>query len=393
MWPPALPLVIQSELSETSTDNAIAELVHSDRICEINLYCTTTSHVETLCRAMRVPFPELVVLYLSFPSYVPVLPDSFLEGSAPRLRQLTLVASPFPGLPKILLSATHLVDLRLIGIPHSGYISPEVMVTCLSMLTKLEQFQLEFKSSQSSPYQGNQHSPRPTRSTLPALKIFWFKGVSDYLEDLVSRINSPQVYWLSISFFNHIHFDTPEFGQFISRTPTLGAYTEAHLTFYNDKGLFRLQSHKLSGSRMVQIIISCQVPDRLVSSLAQVCTMPLRLLSTIENLYIYEDQYYPLNWNADIELDILLPFIAVKNFYLSKKLAPRIAPALQELTGGGATEVLPALQNVLLEGFEPSGPVQEGIAQFISARLLINHTITVSLCLWDREREAFIYYE
>ncbi|KAF8488933.1 hypothetical protein F5888DRAFT_1638917 [Russula emetica] len=106
----------------------------------------------------------------------------------------------------------------------------------------------------------------------------------------------------------------------------------------------------------------------------------------MENLYIYEDQYIPPNWKDVTEntewFNLLLPFTAVKNLYLSKQFLPRIAPALQELTGGRTTEVLPALQNVLLEGFQPSEPVQEGIAQFIAARQLTDHPVTISV--WDR---------
>jgi hypothetical protein len=108
----------------------------------------------------------------------------------------------------------------------------------------------------------------------------------------------------------------------------------------------------------------------------------------MESLYIYEDPFSPPNWKDDIEentkwLDLLLPFTTVKNLYLCKRFAPRIAPALQELTvsGGRTTEELPALQNVLLEGFRPSDPVQEGIAQFISARQLTNHPVAISV--WD----------
>jgi hypothetical protein len=66
----------------------------------------------------------------------------------------------------------------------------------------------------------------------------------------------------------------------------------------------------------------------------------------------------------------------VKNLYLSKQYSG-IALALQELTGGRITEVLPALKNVLLEGFQE--PVQEGIAQFISARQL---TDPVAISAW-----------
>jgi len=104
-----------------------------------------------------------------------------------------------------------------------------------------------------------------------------------------------------------------------------------------------------------------------------------------ENLYIYETVYYAPFWKGKIEnsewLGLLLPFTAVKNLYLSKKFAPRIAPALQVLTGARATEVLPTLQNVLVERVRSKVPVQKGIAQFISARQLTNYPVTVSV--WE----------
>jgi len=106
----------------------------------------------------------------------------------------------------------------------------------------------------------------------------------------------------------------------------------------------------------------------------------------MEYLYIYEDQHSQLNREDDIDytewLELLLPFTAVKNLYLSKQLAPRIAPALQEFTGDRTTEVLPSLENVFLEGFLPSEPVQEGIRQFISARQLTNRPVAISV--WER---------
>jgi len=68
----------------------------------------------------------------------------------------------------------------------------------------------------------------------------------------------------------------------------------------------------------------------------------------------------------------------VKGFYLCKKFTPRIAPTLQELVGGRVTEVLPTLQSLFLEEIHPSGPVQEGIDQFVAARQLASHPIAVS---------------
>jgi len=383
-----LPLLIQGNVSEASVNNVIAKLEHSDRICQISLNFYT-SQIENLWTAMQVPFPELAVLLLGSMSIGPVLPDSFLGGSVPRLRSLALLAIPFPGLPKLLLSATHLVHIRLLDIPHSGYISPEVMATCLSMLTSLETLQLRFESPQSCPDNENRRSPPPTRSILPALTFFSFKGVDEYLEDLVFWIDSPRLYNLSTTFFDNTDFNTLELNQFFSRTPTLGAYDEARLIFHSREALVRLRQFQPEPSdhRMVEVTILCHASDRQLSSLAQICTLSLLPFLTMENLYIYEHRYSAPNWKDDIEntawLDLLLPFTAVKNLYLSKQFLPRIAPVLQEFTGGRTTEILPTLQNVLLEGFQPSEPVQEGIAQFISARQTTNHPVAISV--WDRD--------
>ncbi len=386
VWP-ALPLLIQGGHSETEVDEIIPKLRHSNRISEICLKCFTILQIENVWAAMQVPFPELESLHLSNAvQSVPVLPDSFLGGSAPRLRYLALDAIPFPGLPNLLLSATHLTYLYLYDIPHSGYISPEAMATCLSILTNLERLLLEFESPQSSPDQENRRSPLPTRSILPTLTSFRFKGAYEYLEDLVSRIDSPRLDWLSTTFFNDIDYNIPELNQFISRTPALGAYNEARLIFHRHEALVSLhQSNEQSGPR-IEVQISCQVSDWQLSSLAQICTLSLHLFSTMENLHIDEARYSPPNWKDDIEntewLDLLLPFTTVKNLYLSKQFAPRVAPALQELTGGRTTEALPNLQNLFLEGFQPSELVHEGIGKFISARQLTNHPVAISI--WER---------
>ncbi len=114
-------------------------LEHSNRICQIHFtrLTFTTSPIEKVWAAMQVPFPELTALTLGseyLPSEtVPVLPDSFLGGSAPRLRLLTVTGIPFPRLQKLLSSATHFVELHLLRDPHSAYISPEEMATCLSV--------------------------------------------------------------------------------------------------------------------------------------------------------------------------------------------------------------------------------------------------------------------
>jgi hypothetical protein len=126
--------------------------------------------------------------------------------------------------------------------------------------------------------------------------------------------------------------------------------------------------------------------DWQLSSLEQVCTLSLPPLSTLEDLYIHEVPDWRPDWHDNIEnilwLELLHPFTAVKNIYLSEEFAPRIVSALQELVGGSTTEVLPTLQNIFLERLQPSGPVQEGIRKFVASRQVTSHPIAVFF--WDR---------
>jgi hypothetical protein len=166
------------------------------------------------------------------------LPNSFLGGFAPRLEVVNFFHLPFSGLPKLLLSATHFVDLRLYDIPHPGYISPDAMVAALSTLPSLKYLSIGFKSPESCPDLETRRLPPSTRSVLPALKSFAFKGASEYLEDLVTDIDALQLNKLEITFFNDIVFDTPQLIQFISRTPVSSALAleNAHIALKDDNG-------------------------------------------------------------------------------------------------------------------------------------------------------------
>ena len=232
VWP-ALPLVIRgSDFPPEDIDNIIALIENGNRVCQIIVINVPSWHLEKITAAMQKRFAELTDLQLwSNDQVETVLPDSFLGGSAPCLQSFALQRIPFPGLPKLLLSATHLVDLRLDDIPHSGYISPEAMATALSTTTALKSLSLEFESPQSRPDLAAQRPPPPTRSVLPTLTSFGFKGVSEYLDDFVAHIDAPLLNELHTTSFNDIVFDTPQLVQFISRTPMSNLLEKAYVIF------------------------------------------------------------------------------------------------------------------------------------------------------------------
>ena len=385
LWPPTLPIVIHHfARPQSDGDNVIAALDRNDRVCQITL--KLNPQWEKVLDAMQEPFPALTHLVLSSDvEPAPVVPGSFMGVSAPRLQDLRLEGVPFPGLPKLLSSATDLVHLILRRIPHSGYISPEAIVTCLSSLPWLEKLYLGFESPRSRPNRETRRPPPLTRFVLPALIKLHFTGVSEYLEDLVARIECPLLEYLEISLFHQLIFDIQQLAQFIGRTPMLKVHDQARVDF-SDLHV-RVTFPKTSSSYHLELKILCRQPEWQLSSMAQICTsfFPRSFIDTVGRLSIRERSYSTLEWQDDIEdsqwLELLHPFTAVKDLYLSKEFAPRIAPYFQELVDGRTTEVLPALQNLFLGEIHPSDsrPVKKAIGKFVAARQLSNHPVAIQV--------------
>ena len=87
--------------SSSGTDNVNAALGKSNRICKVALLRLVGWQLEKILTAMQVLFPELTELKLwSSDVTPPVIPDLFLDGSAPCLQIFDLSDIPFPGLPK-----------------------------------------------------------------------------------------------------------------------------------------------------------------------------------------------------------------------------------------------------------------------------------------------------
>ena len=384
IWP-ALPVLIGGNTILSGTDNVIAALGQAHRVREVFLYLED-GQLEEVLAVMEVSFPELTYLRLSTEfshGEAPVIPDSFLNGSAPGLQTFHLRGIPFPGLLNLLLSATHLVNLHLFDIPRSGYISPKAIATLLSVLSSLESLSLEFRSRQSRPDCEARCLPPPKRLIHHALRRFDFKGATEYIEELVSHIDTPRLNHMGIRFFNQINFDCPRLAQFIDCTPALSAPNVAHFQFNPDAASVTLQriTH-------LYISVSSRKPHWQLSSIGQVCNSALDSLSTVEVLYI-ENHYTLLVWRYDAFenlntqwLELLLPFTAVKKLYIFREFAPGVAAALKDL-GDRITEVLPSLQNIFVHKLEPqeSRHFQENIEQFVAARKLCNRPIAVSV--WD----------
>jgi hypothetical protein len=375
IWPP-LPIYIFAshddprKSSMRGVTNLMAALKQQNRVRGIGIWGVPNSLLKK--SAAMKPLPALTSLTLrSSDEKAPVLPDSFLGGSAPRLRTIQLGGIPFPGIGKLLLSTTDLVTLSLWDIPYSGYISPEAMVASLSTLTRLEELELRFRSPRSRAVRENRHPPPLTRVVLPALTWLRFKGDSEYLEDIVSRIDAPLLNDMFITFFNQLVFDTPHLCHFIGRTGIFRAPDNASIHFGDE-------DVTVEPFRTLSLRISCKPSDWQLSSLSQLYNSALSPLPTLEHLEIHNPRK---DWEDDMEniqwLELLRRFPSVKDLILSEKSFQLIGTALNELDGESVTEVLPALRNIVLQGPQPSRPVNKAIGKFISTRQLLGSPVTL----------------
>ena len=382
-WPP-LPIDIWgSDLRLWNVDNIIAALEHNDRINKIEFWDFSLFHLEQAFAAMRKPFPSLTKLAVNFFSEraALVVPDLFLSGSAPLLRSLRLRCTRFQPqiLRNLLLSTTNLVELRIWKIPGSGFISPEAMVVCLSTLTRLEEFELGFRSPH---IWRSRHLPSSTHCVLPALTSLLFNGCYEYLDHLIAPIDSPLLDNLDVIVFHQPEIDTAQLAQFIDRTLKLKALREAHIILDSLCVFVSLPStyHRGLHFRITQMAVLSNP----LSIMVQLCTLSFlrTLIPMMRHLYILDSGLPSYYWLNHVEssrwADLFGRFTAVEDLYLPWEFSLRIVPALHEIIGEGTMEVLPSLQNLFLEKKPPSGPVEKSIGQFASPLCLSNRSITVS---------------
>ena len=384
IWPP-LPIVIRYHYSDPDyimapddEDNAVAALEHPDLVCYLGLV-VTGSQLGKIATVMQESYPVLRYLYIaSLGRNALVLPADFLGGSAPCLQTIELLGIPFPALPTLLLSASDLITLFLYDIPPTGYIPPEAMVVGLAALPRLKSFAIEFQSANPRPHRIR--PPPVTRTVLPALKTFMFQGASEYLEDLIVQIDSPQLEEITVRYLNQfIDFQVARLSKFIDHSvgPKLALFEHAKVYFHNSEvafGVYRHANHPTQEWVPATTTIKCKGIDWQVSHMAQVLSQLSPTLSIVNHLKLYaKSEDLPLDGMDDVEWPHLLrQFSAVKTLHVSQELAGHVALALENVTGGIFAETLPSLDLIYLEGQSASC-----IEKFVAIRQLSGRPVTV----------------
>jgi hypothetical protein len=371
-----LPIEIEHEhyrRGMNSLDNVIAALERRDRITYINFRLVSNDEMDILSASLQEPFPVLTDLYIVGTPYSkpPILSETFLGGSAPRLQSCTLECVTFPALCTLLTSASRLTHLSLFQVPKSEHISPEAMLSCLATLTNLESFMLEFQSSMSSISHTDMTSPHPPTSfALPALTSFRFEGDNTYLEDLVARIDAPILHELTISFSTEPPFAVPQLYEFIARSQLLRDARRATVELYHSY----VSMTDESGDE--QFYLKSRFRAQKVSEMAQLCSDLSPLLSHVKFLEIiskvWQDPRDPALW-----LKIFGSFVSVESLIVSEFLVPVVADVLREATKKRIVEELPVLCNLVFKTPVLSRSIRDDIQVFLDVRRLSGRPVVL----------------
>jgi hypothetical protein len=387
IWP-TYPIVLDfcssSHLETHNEDNAISALEHPNRVCSVRLDASG-SQLENMATVMQNPFPVLTLLDIySRDDYVPVFPAEFLGGSAPCLQEIYLHGIPLPSLPKFLLSASVLDQLRLLSLRDlspTDYISPEEMVACLAALPKLEDLTIKFLWATPP---DRIRSPPVTRIVIPALTTFVFEGASGYLEDLVALIDSPQLNRIVIDYLDYpFDFQLAQLSKFIDRLVGPGHHELTPFRRANVRllgthvllTLYRHANHPGWDRCPVGITIICEnvTSDWHTHHMAWALSQFSGTLSNlVHHLKFDVSVFDPENMDDAEWLHLLHRFSAVQTLYVSHTSARRVALALEDIPAEMVAEVLPSLHLICLAG-QPTSSIQK----FIAVRRLSGRPVTV----------------
>ncbi|KAI0282460.1 hypothetical protein BGY98DRAFT_85611 [Russula aff. rugulosa BPL654] len=353
---PPLPLTVDycSEDGITTKDEEgiLLALEQRHRVRQLRLIFPV-QNLQKLVMAIDEEFPILEYLILGPP--MEFLDNTALMLSetlqAPNLHHLTLGGFACPIRSRLHLTATGLVTLCLITHHQFAYIQPNVLLEWISFMPQLENLAILFNFPVPNRDVERQyiHTPITTHITLPNLRLFWFRGVSAYLEAVVCRITTPRLDNLEIRLFEQLTFSIPRFTQFMNTTENL-RFDKAVIAF-KDKEINMDLFFRDANMFVIVVEVYCGHLDWQVSSVAQISNALSQALSTVEHLILgHEVHSQSSEEHNDVDRiewrNLLRSFSNVKTLRVEGGLVEELSNCLQLENGEPPLELLPELQEL-----------------------------------------------
>jgi hypothetical protein len=303
----------------------------------------------------------------------------------------TFSTFPFLHYQRFLLSTSNLISLAFLSIPPTDYIAPEAMIACLAGLPKLEQFVFGFQSA--TPRPDRILPPPATRIVLPALTSFTFNGASEYLENFVAHIDSPQLENIRIACWNPL-IDTPvaQLPEFVDRTicSKLAVFRHGQVRYFSGSFSFVIYYPEIHpfwdrfpaqnpNIFIKRSVFSCNGIGRRVLDMARVLSRfsSATLCNVVHlELEVEPEESHQLQDATKLEwLCLLRQFPAAETLRVSSEISASVALALEVIAEDimMVTEVLPYVDLICLEAL----PVASSVEKFVAIRRLAGRPVTV----------------
>jgi hypothetical protein len=223
-------------------------------------------------------------------------------------------------------------------------------------------------------------TPITMHITLPNLRLFWFKGVSAYLEGLLALISAPVLRIFQIELFSQLTFTVPRLLQFMDDTSATLSFSTLQLYLDNDSVLLVAPPE---GRRLYPfwLQIMCRHLDWQVSSAAQILTSLQPLLSAVERLTLsHKEHSQSSEWHNEVDRaqwrQLLMPFSNLNTLHVQDELVERIAHSLQTDNGEPPPELLPNLKELEYSGGDDA---RDAFTPFIDERQVAGHTVNLTM--------------
>jgi hypothetical protein len=394
-------LDLDGRLSENGGDeSAICQALQlRDRACHITLHLQSST-LHKYLMLLDEPFPKLEHLSLSSPADMLTtltLPKTFL---APNLRHLSLLRIHLPKRLRLLSSTVSLVTLELADIQASSYFRPRLLVVRLGSLPQLEELSIGFsvpipRPSTERLLLGGKGTP----VILSKLKCFTFRGVSAYLERLVSQMRVPVLEKLDITLFNEIAFRLPHLSRLVNITEQIKRDTAAIIFERNMVAIFMANSTGVIGDtddsdacKPFILRVMCKPRDWQIDCAMQICGALMPTLTCVKKLTLSPTFNRPSNvWHRivvnldkqDYEIDgttwheLLRTFVGVKVLFIDQKFCDELSRALEVDEIGFDSGLLPNLQELVCE--YRRARVGTLFRAFIHARQVVGRPVSLQL--------------
>ena len=380
---PPLPLTIdyigEDDVTEEVEEGILLALQQRDRVRHVRLLFPVRN-LQKLVMAIDEEFPILEYLILQpwvADSTALILPETL---QAPNLHHLTLRGFTCPIRPRLHPTAVGLVTLYLMIRHPSAYFQPNVLLQWISFMPHLESFAVLFSFPVPNRDVERQltHTPIMTHITLPNLRLFWFRGVSAYLEAVVCRITAPRLGKLQIRLFNQLTFSVPHLGQFMNTTENLRF--DNVVIMFKEKNIDVLMYFREAKTYAFGVTVDCWHLDWQVSSMVQISNTLSQVFSTVEHLTL-EHQAHGHSSEEHNDVDriewrhLLRSFSNVKTLRVEDRLVKEISHCLRLEDGMPPLELLPELQELIYFASRDTG---DAFASFIDARQSAGRPVTLA---------------